>query len=421
MPLLGQSSMATNRIGVVNSTSRKRILSILVLMTVTLSCSMSISITKVNGYEQVSTVVQMKERTLRVTVQYLDADADWAHHVLDIASIALPRIEDLAGFPYPYGFDITIHVQKTTYGGENRGEKGIWLDPGTWDFAVVHELSHYWTDIYSKRWLQEAFATLYPILIFQEWGDSNDILWVRDTHLDWFHQYFSKYEQPLDVWKGEDVMEIHDFLYGKMYCTIYMLFRELGIGIFQKTNLSIHSDSIANSLRFKSALEHVSGSNLTDLFSGWVFGNSYVKYGPGDFALDNGLLILDKRISGLDTAEVAIEKAQQEGRTQGLLEAREQLADASPLLILGQYDQVASLVRHVIELAAKASVPATTTTTSSVSQSPISIAPKPTAPRELPLGWIYIVVATLALVIATTAIARRLVVPTKKPTPVDST
>jgi len=385
--------------------------------------------------------VRMQKRALQVTVDYDAEDEKWAWYVSDLAHRSLPRLEELAGFPYPHDFNVTIYIQE----GENNYnlyEKGIYLIPKTWDFAILHELAHYWTSIYGvgdrfgKRWLQEAFATLIPAVLFEEWGDVAKSLEVRGVHLRWFHQYFSKHEQPLDVWKGENVKEVHDFLYGKTYCFIYILYREFGIQILQNVNLQIcKSGKVADSMVFKETLERISGKDLNDIFSGWVFGSSYLKYGPEDFrdSDNDGLLSVDERINGTDpnnpdtdgdgvkdgvdphsldpmpenafkllgNVEAAIRRAEQEGRTQGLDMARQKLAAAQSAYDSSQYDTAIFLANEALELAEKATVPTITTATTTT-------ATLPTQPNWLQANWSYVAVLAIVIAIAIILVTRKL-------------
>ena len=353
-------------------------------------------------YASILDAIHMQRRSLRLTVSYDAEDEKWAGHVADLAHRSLPRIEELAGFPYPFNYEVTIYIQKGD-NNYNNYERGIYLIAGTWDFAVLHELAHYWTSIYGtggatgKRWLQEAFATLIPLIIFEERAEVANSLEVRDAHLGWFQQFFSKYEQPLDVWKGEETKDIHDFLYGKTYCFIYILYREFGIRTLADVSRKIYdSRRVAGSIAFKTTLEKTTGKNLDEVFSGWVFGNSYKEYGPQDFTDQDGdgLLAIDEKFLGtdpvhadtdgdgvpdgndphptdavpenasklIDNAELAVWKAQQDGRTQGLDEARQRLVEAKSAYSSGDYEAAVSLAGQSLELAEKASVATTTAT-----------------------------------------------------------
>ena len=375
---------------------------VLILVTIVTVCPI---VSGQSSLSEISFYVNMHKKKLGVTIYYENTNDAWAHHVADLILMALPRVEELAGFDYPFNYNITVRIQQGD-NNYNMLQQGVYLIPRTWDFAVIHELVHYWTGIYQERWLSEGYATLLPLVVFQERGLLSQIAQVRDTHVGWFNAYFSKYEQPLDTWVTDTTPELHNFLYGKTYCLFYILSRELGVETLTAASHTIfESHRKATSVGFKDVLEKLTGKQLDDLFSGWIFGKIYKKYAPTDFGdQDNdGLLTIDEKFAGTDplkwdtdgdgigdgadphpldslpenatrlmaAAEDAIHTAEREGRMLGLELARQKLADASAAYNSGNYREAVDNATEALQLAANA-VAESARTATEITQNPVS-------------------------------------------------
>ncbi len=238
----------------------------------------------------ISTRVHLQEREVTVTVYYDEGEEAWAQHLFDVTVEALPILEELAGFPYPHGFDVEIYPKSeeemSFFGGENLSGRGIWINRDTFTpetmkdlyvaDTVIHESAHYWSDdlIYGKPWMKEGFCELLTYLTYQEMGREKDALHVKNEWSRTFTVY-KIYNHPLDTFEYPEYGpgdEKTSLAYGKSALFCYEIYENCGLERIKKINEYLYQNHIsADSFTYMNLLEEYSGEDQKEFFMEWIF------------------------------------------------------------------------------------------------------------------------------------------------------
>ena len=234
--------------------------------------------------------VEMQERNVQVTVYYYKGEERWGQHIFDITVSALPILEELAGFPYPYEFDVEIYPKRASetsgWNAQNLGRQGIWFNRDRftpdmithWSYTavIIHENAHYWSDekIYGKPWLKEGFCELFTYLTFEKMGRIDD---ARRRRNDWSYtcDEYRYYNIPLDLFEYESTgpgNETTHFAYSKSALFCCEMYERYGLDVLKEINEYLYSHGIsADSFKYMNLLEEYTRENQEDLFKEWVF------------------------------------------------------------------------------------------------------------------------------------------------------
>ncbi len=237
-----------------------------------------------------STVVHMQERDLTVTVYYYEGEKEWGQHIFDTTVEALPILEELVGFPYPYDFDVVIYPKRSEETGmwnaQNLLYQGIWINRDrftpenitSWSITavIIHENVHYWSNdaIYEKPWLKEGFCELFTHLTLEKMGREKEALHRKG---DWVHDFEENryYNIPLDMFEYETAgpgNETTLLAYGKSALFCYEIYVKYGLDEIQKINRFLHqNNTVADSFMYMNLLEEYTGEDQKELFTEWVF------------------------------------------------------------------------------------------------------------------------------------------------------
>jgi hypothetical protein len=229
--------------------------------------------------------ITLQEKTVSVQLSYFLGEERAANHLRQLATAALPIIEEQYGFAYPGKEAVTISQggRQAVLGYEGltscepNGECSVVVSPAADDVTFIHELAHLWSHIYEKRWLSEAFAQV----IAEETAAALPETLVeseppaRDT---------AAINLPLDEWGSVTSLigaapaerEIENAGYQRSAQFLHELRSAVGSDALKRANATIAgSGRPANSERFLDTLEEVSGKRLDGLFAEWVFPESY--------------------------------------------------------------------------------------------------------------------------------------------------
>jgi hypothetical protein len=228
--------------------------------------------------------VPLSEKTLNVSLKYFEGDEATAQRQQNLIVSALPVIEDTFGFnhPGPTQLNVSQGGQQTVLGYEglarcDEAACNIVISPTASDHTLIHELSHIWTDIYSKRWLAEGFAEMIAGIVARTLPE--DVVQGAAPE-----RQASSLDFQLDDWGpatsliGADTnrIAIEDAGYDYSLRFLEQLRTAVGIQALRAVNRNIAtSGSPADSRRFMDLLEDASGRNSDYLFQVWVFPESY--------------------------------------------------------------------------------------------------------------------------------------------------
>jgi hypothetical protein len=227
--------------------------------------------------------VQLERQLAHVTINYFRGEDAFAAHSRELAAQALPIIEDIFGFPYAGPADVTITQggKQSTFGNEGvtlcLAERcAITVSPLGDDHTLLHELSHLWTGIYSRRWLVEGFAQV----VAEDAASGLPAGFVVGEPPIWAP---ATVELQLDEWgegdgiaTEEEERAIQEAGYDRSLRFLYVLRYELGWEVLQQAGAAISAEGEpADSKRYLDVLEEISGKRLDEKFGVWVFPPSF--------------------------------------------------------------------------------------------------------------------------------------------------
>ncbi len=240
-------------------------------------------VTRPDATTAISFEAPLKDRMVPIALSYFNGEEAVAQHLKELVLSSLPVIEELSGFPYPGPAAVNIAQggRQAVLGYEgltscDATACGIIIAPIADDLTVLHELAHFWSQIYAKRWLSEGTAQIVaeeaagrlppgfvqgqtPVrsasgvdLQLDEWGDVTSIIGAEESELD-----------------------IEDAGYDRSLRFMYILRHELGFETLQQVNATLAASGLAaDSGRYLDLLEDTSGKTIDDLFLEWVFRSS---------------------------------------------------------------------------------------------------------------------------------------------------
>ncbi len=230
------------------------------------------SITDPSSRGTASADVQLSQKSIRLTFRYFKHDEQWALKEMETAKTALPRLEALFGFPFPFDSLSLRESHHIEFGGAaglaylTGGD--ILVAPGTGidDEVAVHELAHEWAGgNLAETWEAEGLAeyamrSLAPDMSIKpsDWG------WQKLGYTD-----------NLATWGDGSAVADSDYWYGKASAFFFALEQAVG-GKAKMTEVLSKLDPHLSRTPFDGRYlmdraEAVSGANLDDLFLKWVF------------------------------------------------------------------------------------------------------------------------------------------------------
>ncbi|MDO8615584.1 MAG: hypothetical protein Q7T33_07595 [Dehalococcoidia bacterium] len=228
--------------------------------------------------------VQLKQASVSLTVAFFQGEDAAALHLQELATAALPAMEDVYGVAYdgPAAVTVAQGGRQVALGYEGLTECDaaackITVSPIADDSTVLHELAHLWSGLYTKRWLSEGFAQL----VAAETGARLPPGLVRGEPPV---RQPSTVELQLDDWgevtsaigTSEAELAVQNAGYDRSQRFLEQLRDEVGLEALQRVNETIAASAQpADSRRFMDLLEEAAGGNLDGLFRLWVFPNSY--------------------------------------------------------------------------------------------------------------------------------------------------
>ena len=228
--------------------------------------------------------VELKERTVGVTLSHLQGEDVAAQHLKELISAGLPVIEELFGFPYPASPTINVSQggQQAVLGYEGitscdtGGGCRVIVSPVADDVTILHELAHLWSGMHGMRWLSEGFAQLIaeeaaaalPPGLVQNQPPEREPAAV-DLRLDEWGDVSSL------IGAAESELEIENAGYDRSLRFLYLLRSEVGTDALKRVNAAIAADGKpADSKRYLDLVEELSGQRVDNLFGEWVFSAS---------------------------------------------------------------------------------------------------------------------------------------------------
>ncbi|RLC56533.1 MAG: hypothetical protein DRI30_05695 [Chloroflexi bacterium] len=214
------------------------------------------------------------------TIVYFRGEDALAAHQREVIEVTMPLIADAYGFPYP-----GTSVLNIAHSGREsvRGYEGlasctpapcmILIAPGAGDYTLVHELAHFWSDMFTAAWLAEGFA---------DWVATQVVDRAPEGLLSGNLTPRPPATVPLQLhqWRtlgsaigasAEDLATLHA---GYDYSLRFLrtLADELGAETLRDVNRTLaEREAPVGSRRYMDTLEEVSGRNVDSLFLTWVF------------------------------------------------------------------------------------------------------------------------------------------------------
>src|SRR3972149_9089526 len=113
-----------------------------------------VEVTHPGALQSVSSVVALDGGEIALTVSFFPGEEEWASHIQELATAAIPALESSFGFPYQGPFDLTIaeRGRQDIAGYEGTFACGatscvIGISPVAGDSVALHEFAHLWTGV----------------------------------------------------------------------------------------------------------------------------------------------------------------------------------------------------------------------------------------------------------------------------------
>ncbi len=271
-----------------------------------------------------NTEVQLRDQKVPVNITYFQGEDGFAQHVSELATAALPVIEDIYGVTYsgPPAINVSERVRQVILGYEGLTSCdatgcAVNISPTADDYTVLHELAHLWSGLYSNRWLSEGFAQYVSLkaagylpeglvtgepparpqpsvdLQLDDWGEVKSVIGA-----------------------AQDQLAVENAGYFRSQRFLDQLEFELGVETLRRTNQAIsRAGRPADSRRFMDVLEEVSGRDNDSLFQEWVF--------PSTMAT----VLVDRR-EARDRLTNVIARAQEDGLKEDVPDKIQEMVDA---------------------------------------------------------------------------------------------
>ncbi|MEX1253227.1 MAG: hypothetical protein WEE64_02685 [Dehalococcoidia bacterium] len=234
--------------------------------------------------ESIETSVAMPSATLPVTIRYFPGEQDWADHMQELTTAALPVLAELFGSPAEDASRVEIaeRGQRDILGYEGvasclAGSCRIGVSPIADDFVALHELAHLWTTPFDSRWLAEGLADF----MADRTADRLGALVSRDERLpperliDLALHDWGGIRRLVGATEEERIREQSAYLESlRMFETLE---ERVGLAAIQEANRSAFAreEHSVDSRYYLDFLEEAGGAPLDDLFLAEVFPPSF--------------------------------------------------------------------------------------------------------------------------------------------------
>ncbi len=232
------------------------------------------SITNIASRGLLEADIPMSTKTVHLTFRFFKQNHDWADVIFATAKEALPKIEAVFGYPYPFD---TLSIRESTF-IESVGALGLAYNSGG-DVLItptnigidqevaIHELSHQWANgaNLSASWEAEGLAEYAAQRLAPEFG-------ITPALRPW---QSLGYKDNLSLWGQGSEIGNADYWYGKSAAFFFAYAAAIGGPENMSKVLAGTSPSTEGApfdgRWFMDAGEDVSGANLDSLFMDWVF------------------------------------------------------------------------------------------------------------------------------------------------------
>jgi aminopeptidase N len=187
----------------------------------------------------------------------------------------------------PYGYKKLANVQsKTIFGGlENANTIFYSQDIVTGDRSregtIVHEIAHQWfgnmvtEKSFVHLWLSEGFATYFTILYFENSAGAVKARELREEDRRQAIEFSKTDNTPVvNKWQTDYMKLLNPNNYQKGGWVLHMLRVQLGDSVFRKIIRKFYADYAggnADTQDFQKIAEEVSGKDLKNFFSQWLY------------------------------------------------------------------------------------------------------------------------------------------------------
>jgi hypothetical protein len=213
-------------------------------------------------------------RDFTLELQYFREDGAWAQRQFEVAKTALPRLEALFGYPYPFETIIlrqSHHIEWVGAAGVAfDGQMLLASETGLDDEVTIHEIAHQWAGLnLESNWLWEGLA---------EWATQALAPEMGIVTRDWGWQA-TGYTDPIATWYNGSTIYDSWYWYGKSAAFWHAFEAAVG-GRENMTNVLAQmgaegTPSPITGRWFMDRGEEVSGANLDALFLEWVWVPEY--------------------------------------------------------------------------------------------------------------------------------------------------
>ena len=230
-----------------------------------------------------ATTVDLAEGLVAVTIRYFPGEEAWAAHLREVIAAALPVLETIYGtaYPGPLAFAVAERGRSDLVGYEgiyncqspSACELGI--SPIGDDATTLHELAHFWTDVFSERWLIEGWAEFAAQRAAEELSRLVEVN-PRPAAPETVALDLDDWGAPLSWLSANEEQRAKEYVgYQKSVRLLERLEQTVGLEALQAVNaLANEEANPVDSRRYLDLLEGASGAHLDGVFLEWVFPES---------------------------------------------------------------------------------------------------------------------------------------------------
>jgi hypothetical protein len=242
-----------------------------------------VEVSRPDALKSSESAVALSESELSLTIRYFPGEETWAFHIQELATAALPVMEDIFGIPYQGPTDLEISERGRQDIAGYEGTFGcvviichIGISPMADDRVAVHEFAHLWTGVFDRRWLAEGLAEFTASRTLHLLGPLPSISEIIppehevDLQLDEW--------EPIGILIGasdeEQTLEVTGYL--KSLRFFELLDKTVGLDALRAANAAaaIRGNGV-DSRAYLDILEEAGGVRLDALFLEWVFPSSF--------------------------------------------------------------------------------------------------------------------------------------------------
>ncbi|NCS92459.1 MAG: DUF4537 domain-containing protein [Leptospira sp.] len=236
-----------------------------------------------SGYKRISKSIQLKEKSIKLEMEFLKKNENWAEESIEVIAKGIQFIESFTGVPYPGNQTYRIFETQTlqTLGRANSSRMLIASPPKGSIWTQMHEIVHIWNVGTKPRWISEGLANFISYLIMRDHSFSYI---DGDRYENWIGKWFKERIQKKDLPLNDPFDQYDKIAQGKALVYWCILYELGGESLIKDIFTSLVSEKNLSNRKVSSIFNKYEITHSDKLLSGWITKGNYY----GNFASDYG-------------------------------------------------------------------------------------------------------------------------------------